>query len=245
MSTRSPFSLRPHLLVVLALALAGWLAGSSGLDEAIAETLFDPAIGDFPARRSGVLETVGHRLAKSAVWIVWFVLVAAAVASHRLERLAPARRALWAAAIAMALGPALVATLKLFTGPRCPWDLIEFGGHGRQVADWFVGRAEAGHCFPSGHASGGFSLIAFHFAGLALGDARLRRAGLWAGLVLGTAFGTIRTAQGAHFLSHNLWAAAVVWAVALAVFAIAFREPAAVRAAVPAARDRDHPERSA
>jgi membrane-associated PAP2 superfamily phosphatase len=245
MQNRRPFSLRPQLFVVLALALAGWMAGASGLDAAIAQALFDPAMADFPAHRSAVLETVGHHLAKSAVWIVWFVLVGAAIASHRVERLAPARRALWAAVIAMALGPATVATLKLFTGPRCPWDLVEFGGHGRQVAEWFVGRAEAGHCFPAGHAAGGFSLIALHFAGLATGDARLRRTGLWAGIACGIAFGAVRMVQGAHFLSHNLWAAAVVWAVAAAVFAIAFRAPAAAEPAAAQPRRPRAPERSA
>lgn len=233
MNAPRPFAASPQVAVVLAFVLAAWLSDVTGLDHAIASAAFDPAVADFPARRWPGLELFGHRLAKSAIWVVWFVVLGAAIASHRLAGLAPAQRALWSAVVAMALGPAVVASLKLVTGPRCPWDLIEFGGHAQAATAWFVGAADAGRCFPSGHASGGFALIALYFAGLAIGDARLRRVGLWAGLVAGFVFGGIRIVQGAHFLSHNLWSAAVVWAVATAVFAFALRGRATASAAVP------------
>lgn len=71
---------------------------------------------------------------------------------------------------------------------------------------------------PSGHAAGGFSLIALHLAGIASGDRRLRALGLWTAVLAGSAFGLVRMAQGAHFLSHNLWAAAIDWAAATLVF---------------------------
>lgn len=125
-------------------------------------------------------------------------------------------------AIAFALGPLVVALLKSVTGPRCPWDLIEFGGAWQPTADLFTGPSGAGHCFPSGHASGGYALLSLYFAGVALGEACLSRLGLWLGLIAGTVYGAVRIAQGAHFLSHNLSAAAVVWAVAALVFAIAY-----------------------
>jgi membrane-associated PAP2 superfamily phosphatase len=227
----SSFVLR-HVAVVLGLAVLGLVAEASGLDRALAVAVFDPVRGVFPARDWAWLELVGHRLAKSAVWLAWFALLATAVASHRLPALAPRRRALWAATGAMALGPALVAGLKMVTGPRCPWDLEAFGGHAQAATAWLVGTADAGRCFPSGHASGGFSLVALYFAGLALGDARLRRIGLWLGLGVGAAFGAIRMVQGAHFLSHNLWAAAVCWAAAAGVFALALPASADGRHAV-------------
>ena len=182
-----------------------------------------------------MLELLGHRLAKSAVWIVWFVVLGAAIASHRVAAIAPYRRVLWATVAAIALGPLLVSLLKGVTGPRCPWDLVEFGGQSPPSAALFVRPAQAGRCFPSGHASGGYALFALYFAGAALGAARLRWVGLCLGLAAGTAFGAVRIVQGAHFLSHNLWSAAVAWGAAALVFAIAF-PPRRGRRTAPQAR---------
>jgi membrane-associated PAP2 superfamily phosphatase len=220
-----------HLLVAGALVVLALASAASGFDDTIARAAFDPATGAFPARASAMLELVGHRLAKSAVWIVWFVVLGAAIASHRVATLAPYRRVLWATAAAIALGPLLVSVLKVVTGPRCPWDLVEFGGQWPPSDALFVRPAQAGRCFPSGHASGGYALLALYFAGAALGAARLRWAGLFLGLAAGTAFGAVRIVQGAHFLSHNLWSAAVAWAAAALVFAIAFPPQRARRTA--------------
>jgi membrane-associated PAP2 superfamily phosphatase len=215
----------PHarpLLVAGVLAALAIASAASGLDEAIARAAFDPASGEFPGRHSAMLELLGHRVAKSAIWIVWFVLLGSSIASHRVAALGPYRRVLWTATAALALGPLLVSTLKLVTGPRCPWDLAEFGGQWPHAHALFVRTADAGRCFPSGHASGGYALFAAHFAGTALGVARLRVAGLWLGGLAGTAYGAVRIVQGAHFLSHNLWAAAVAWSAAALVFAVAY-----------------------
>jgi membrane-associated PAP2 superfamily phosphatase len=186
----------------------------------IARAFFDPVAGVFPARGSVALEIVGHRLGKSLVWAIWLLMLAAAVTAPRIGVPAVRRRVLWTTIAAMALGPAVVSTLKLFTGPRCPWDLKTFGGFAEPATALLVSTGEAGRCFPAGHASGGFSLFALYFAGIALGDTRLRRIGLWAGLVAGIGFSMVRMVQGAHFLSHNLWAAAVDWTLAMMVFAV-------------------------
>jgi membrane-associated PAP2 superfamily phosphatase len=206
----------------------------TGLDDAIAHAAYDAATGTFPARDAALLELVGHRLAKSALWVVWSVLLAASLAAARLTALAPYRRALWATTVAFALGPLVVSVLKSVTGPRCPWDLIEFGGAWPPALEVLTGTTGAGRCFPSGHASGGYALLSVHFAGTALGDARLRAGGLWLGLVAGTALGAVRVVQGAHFLSHNLWSAAVAWTVAALVFAIAYPPCRAAPGAPPA-----------
>ncbi|RPH44744.1 MAG: phosphatase PAP2 family protein [Burkholderiales bacterium] len=219
--------LRTHLLVATLIATLAWGADASGLDHLLASAAFDPELGTFPARASASLELFGHRLAKSAVWLVWFGLLATALASLRLTALEPWRRVLWATTGAMAAGPAVVTLLKGVTGPRCPWDLVAFGGQASVATAWLVDRAEAGRCFPGGHASGGFSLLALYFAGVAVGAPRLRAAGLAAGLGAGLAFSAVRMLQGAHFLSHNLWAAFVVWTVAVAVFAIVYPGPPA------------------
>lgn len=214
-----PQPLSAHLLLVpLALALAATASMRLGLDERLAALFFEPATQAFPWRAGLVLELIGHRLAKSVVWAAWLVLVAAAAIAPRIERLAPHRAVLWTAVAAMAAGPALVVALKHVTAYHCPWDLKAFGGNADTADAIFVRPAQAGRCFPSGHAAGGFSLVALHLAGIACDDRRLRAAGLWTAVLAGSVFGLVRMTQGAHFLSHNLWAAAIDWTAATLVF---------------------------
>ena len=214
------FLLLHALLVPGALALAAASAQRGGLDQHLAAAFFDPAAGAFPARASMPLEVLGHRLAKSAVLLLWFTLLACALASSALRsRFDRVRAVLWATVGAMALGPAIVVVLKGLNSHHCPWGLRDYGGLARFAADWFVPASEAGHCFPSGHAAAGFSLVGLSFAGRVLGHPGLARWGLAAALAAGVLFSAIRMAQGAHFLSHNLWAAAIDWFAAALVFA--------------------------
>ena len=113
----------------------------------------------------------------------------------------------------LTLAPATVTLLKSVNPRSCPYDLAEYGGYAPRLRLFEAAPpgATSGHCFPGGHASAGFCLLAFYFAGRALGNRRLMRAGLWGGLAAGLAFGLARIAQGAHFLSHNLWSGLVCW----------------------------------
>jgi membrane-associated PAP2 superfamily phosphatase len=113
-----------------------------------------------------------------------------------------------------------VVLLKAFSARQCPWNLQEYGGFAPHFAlfDAVPHGAAPGHCFPSGHASTGFCLLAFYFAGLALDNRRLARVGLWGSLAAGMILGMGRVAQGAHFFSHNLWSALVCWLVILALY---------------------------
>jgi membrane-associated PAP2 superfamily phosphatase len=205
------FFLLHVLLIPGGLVLVALVARYCGLDALITTAFFDPISGTFPARTSSALETLGHRFAKSAVLALWLTLLAAALAAPFLGRLACHRATLWTAAAAMALGPTVVATLKNVNAYHCPWDLKQYGGYADLVQDWFVSAADIGRCFPGGHAAGGFCLVAIAFAGLASGDRRLSLIGLVSALVAGSAFSAVRIVQGAHFLSHNLFSAAIDW----------------------------------
>ncbi|MCX8113653.1 MAG: phosphatase PAP2 family protein [Burkholderiaceae bacterium] len=215
----SRFLLVHALLVPGALALAATLARQSGIDRSVADFFFDAARGGFPAHDWTWLELIGHRIAKSAAWAVWLAVLAAAFASLRVDRLAAYRGVLWTTVVAMAAGPLIVVGLKNINAHPCPWDLKQYGGFADDAAAWFVPAAQAGRCFPSGHAAGGFSMLALYFAGYAANDRRLMHAGLAIGLAAGFLFSAVRIAQGAHFVSHNLWSAAVVWFAAALVFA--------------------------
>ncbi|GAP35215.1 phosphatase PAP2 family protein [Piscinibacter sakaiensis] len=208
-----------HLLAIpLAFATAATLLRQSGLDTALSARFFDPASGHFLVSGSGWAEAIGHRALKSAVLALWLLLIAAAVAARWLPALRPHQRLLWTTVAAMGLGPALVTVLKDINSHACPWDLVQFGGSAEPSARWFVPRIEAGRCFPSGHAAAGFSLVAPALALQVLGRRRLAHGAFALTLVAGAVFGGVRLVQGAHFMSHNLWSAAVDWFVAALVF---------------------------
>ena len=203
----------PALLIA-----AATVSHLAGLDHALSDRFFDSGIGVFTLRTDPMLELVGHQLAKSAVLTAWFALLAAALASHRLDLLRPWRAVLWTTVAAMALGPVVVVAMKSFTAFPCPWSLQRYGGFAAEALTWFATPATAGHCFPAGHSAGGFSLFAGVFAALATGRPRLARIAFWIALATGVAFSGVRIVQGAHFLSHALWAAAIDWFAAALVF---------------------------
>lgn len=218
-SAASRFLLTHALLIPALLVLAATFARLSGVDRSVADFFFDPVRGGFPAHDWPLLELLGHRIAKSAAWAAWLALLAAAIASHWIDRLAAYRGVLWTTVVAMAAGPLIVVGLKHVNSHPCPWDLKQYGGYADDADAWFVSAAQAGRCFPSGHAAGGFSLLALYFAGKTTNDRRLQYAGLAIGLAAGLVFSAVRVVQGAHFVSHNLSSAAVVWCSAALVFA--------------------------
>jgi membrane-associated PAP2 superfamily phosphatase len=206
--------LPPLILVALAL-----YAHVGGLDRAIADATYDAASGRFPWRESGAMELLGHRLMRSLATGAWVALALATLATVLVRRLHAWRRLLVATTLAMALGPAIVVVLKSFTAFPCPWSLARYGGVAAEASRWFTTPAAAGHCFPAGHAAGGFSLLALAFGLAAAGRRRPASIMLAVALAFGTVAAAVRTLQGAHFLSHSLWSAAIDWWVAAAIIA--------------------------
>jgi len=135
--------------------------------------------------------------------------------------------------LSMLLATLLVGGLKAVTNVDCPWDLAGFGGHQPYVA-LFADRPDAlsrAQCFPGAHASSGFALACFYFAWRDR-SIRMARWMLAAAIAIGVAFSIGQEARGAHFLSHDLSSAAIVWFVQLGVYAAWQRRKA--QAAAPA-----------
>jgi membrane-associated PAP2 superfamily phosphatase len=155
----------------------------------------------------------------------WFVRAVAAMAistwalSFTTARARHWRRPAGFVALCMLSSMGIVGALKAVTNVDCPWDLAGFGGHNPYVAllaDRADGLARS-RCFPGAHSSSAFSLSCFYFLWRDR-SARLARWGLIAGIGLGIVFSIGQEARGAHFLSHDLASAAVVWCVLLALY---------------------------
>lgn len=211
-----------HLGLPLLLGLLLWqVYPATGLDDLIEHWYYDPAARAFPLR-DGVWLTVGaHSGLKMLVIAVGLAAFFAWLASFfelglRFER----RRLGWIWG-AIALASAAISLLKQGSIHHCPWDIADYGGYAPHLAlfDSLPAGIKAGRCFPGGHASGGFALMALYF-GLRDERPRAARAALLGALALGWVMGWAQTMRGAHFLSHTLWSAWIVWLVLLAAYLV-------------------------
>jgi membrane-associated PAP2 superfamily phosphatase len=160
--------------------------------------------------------------------------------SFASARVRPWRRMAGFITLSMLLSTGVVGGLKEITNVDCPWDLVGYGGIQPYIT-LFGDRPDAlarGQCFPGAHASSGFALMCFYFA-LRDRSRRLARFALAGAIAVGIAFSIGQEARGAHFLSHDLTSAAIVWFVLLGVYALLpplgrhSRNPAPLRADSP------------
>lgn len=214
-----PFALMALLLVL----------DPTELDFSLTRLFYAPESG-FVGRHSYWLENILHNRAKQAVIVLAALALAGFLASLLTPWLRAWRRQLGYLLLAMTLSTSIVTPLKSVTAVHCPWSLSEFGGdqiHTPLLAPR-APTSKPGRCWPGGHASAGFSLLALYFA---LRDRRPRaaRIALGVALGLGTLFSVGRTMQGAHFMSHNVWTLLFDWTIcALCYRWILYRAPATV-----------------
>jgi membrane-associated PAP2 superfamily phosphatase len=204
-------------IAVLLLALE-----ATSVDAIVSAWFFDPVAGAFPLRYNSFLEVVAHQWTKQLVIAIACSVIALFLLSFVLEDLKPRRPLLLFLALALTLAPLAVALLKAASARHCPWSIREYGGFALHLSlfDAVPPDFAPGHCFPAGHASTGFCLMAFYFAGRALGRPRFALLGLYGGMASGLALGMGRVAQGAHYVSHVLWSGLVCWIVITMLYAV-------------------------
>jgi membrane-associated PAP2 superfamily phosphatase len=211
-------------------AAAGLLAlDRTHIDIALTARFYDPVTRAFPLRTTFLFDTVLHHWTKYVVISIACLAWGGYFLTHALPALRRHRRELLFLGLALALAPAAVSLLKLVSDRHCPWDVDTFGGFASYLAllDVTPAGLTPGHCFPAGHASTGFCLMAFYFIGWSAHRPALAWTGLAAGLIAGLGLGLGRVVQGAHFLSHVLWSGIVCWIVLVALHTLILR-PAAV-----------------
>ena len=207
------FDFRLGLGIPLALMVLLLVIDPSGVDFALAHRFYEPGLG-FIGRHNFWLEDILHDRAKQAVIVLGVLAIAGFLLSLLLVKWRAWCRPLGYLVLSLAISTSIVTPLKKLTAIQCPWSLSEFGGS--EAFSPLLGERAAtgnpGRCWPGGHASAGFSLIALFFA---LRDRRPRtaRIALVVALGLGTLFSIGRMMQGAHFLSHNLWTLLFDWLI--------------------------------
>lgn len=213
MILRQPFNFKYALSIPLLLMAGLLMFEPHALDLGLARLMYVPNSG-FIGAKSFFLEDVLHDRAKQVVIVFGVLAIAGFVLSFVLQRLRVWRGRLGYVVLALGISTALVTPLKTLTAVQCPWSLQEFGGQElySSVFEWQPATAKPGRCWPGGHASAGFSLMALFFA---LRDIKPRTAKvcLIFAITLGTVFSLGRMLQGAHFFSHNLWTFLFDWLI--------------------------------
>lgn len=210
--------------------LFGLLAAATaftGVDEALARAwAFDAASGHFIGVGAGRwwAKDLLHADGGLLIRVLDSALVLSFGLSFFFASLRSWRRPLGFLVLSIALGAGAVGLLKESTNVDCPWSLTEFGGTMPYV-HLFADRPDSlppARCFPGGHSSSGFALLALYFPLLGR-RRRTARAVLATALLVGGAFALGQEARGAHFFSHDLWSAAIVWFASLWVYAVVYR----------------------
>ncbi len=187
-----PWHLTTPVLAGLLLALTTHF---TSLDIEFTRLFYDPDAGLFPMRHSFLMETVLHEWARYlTIGFAMLTLVAAAALPCK-----KAKRAALFTFVSMACTCTLIALIKHESTISCPWDLEQFGGNGT-----------GGQCWPSGHASVGFSLFAVCFAARWSGYSSPKIT-FWLAALFGVILTLSQTVRGAHFLSHGLWTGVLIW----------------------------------
>jgi membrane-associated PAP2 superfamily phosphatase len=207
-----------------------WISRNGTIDFWLAQQFFDPASHSFPLKNAHYLVLFGHTLLKYLTSLGLIVIIALAVGSNWISVLRPWRRALVTFCVMALCSALLIVALKENSVHACPWDLAVYGGDAQwyPLFDRVATGIKLGRCWPGGHASGGFAIIAGYFA-LREQQPKWARRILVLGLLLGTVMGAVQTVRGAHFLSHNLWTLWLVWATCLAIDAMIRLAPLALR----------------
>ena len=189
-------------------------------------------------RHAFLTDAVIHVAGRDLSMVAWLMVVAAWLFARTRAGLQDWRGPLAYLAVSTLLATAVVAWIKSWSNMDCPWDLLRYGGERPYVG--LLGLRPVGlsrgACFPAGHASAGYAWLGLYFFFRAIRP-RLRWIGLFAGAMAGLVFGVSQQLRGAHFLSHDVWTAALCWMVAfgLSLLPWARQVPAGSSPDLPAA----------
>lgn len=186
---------------------------------------FNPSTRQFVGAGTGAwwAKTLLHTDFGAAIRAFGALLAVAFALSSLNLHWRPWRRPLAYLLLAGGLAVGLTGSLRAASNVDCPWSLKDFNGNRPYVA-LFSDRPDTlprARCFPGAHSASGFALFSFYFL-----YARRSRVGALAGLGVALGIGGLfafgQEARGAHFLSHDLWSAAIAWFTCLAVYWLVF-----------------------
>ena len=117
------------------------------------------------------------------------------------------------------LVPSIIGFLKDITNTPCPCNIVYFNGTypDKKVFDSypkdFVQKSKV-KCWPAGHSSGGFALMALFFL---FKTPKNQKKALFVALIIGWSMGTYKMLLGDHFFSHTIITMLMAWLIILII----------------------------
>jgi len=218
MTMRAPMgSAAAHVwLPLVVFVAAAVLLEATRIDVWLADLIYRMEGGTWALRRDPIVRDVLHNEANRVISVFYALLLITCAASFFVDRLAAYRWGLVYLVVAIAGSTLLVALLKDVTRVNCPWSVDRYGGDVAYLPTLreIIAHGPKVRCFPSGHASSGFALFAFYFFSRMYAPA-LRWYAFGLATVVGLTFGIAQQLRGAHYVSHDVWAMAICWFVAV------------------------------
>ncbi|MGE5548280.1 MAG: phosphatase PAP2 family protein [Solirubrobacterales bacterium] len=188
------------------------------IDLTVSAWFYDPALKGFPARTTPFGEWVRKDMPPYLFAVAGLVVALWAAGEWRRKPIWGVTRRVGAyVVLTLALGPGLVVNLLLkdsWGRPR-PSTIAEFGGANHYVRPLFLSDQCDTNCsFASGHGALGFWPVALAL----LAPPRWRPWALAAAAAFGVMVGTVRIAQGGHFLSDVAFAAYITIGISVWLF---------------------------
>lgn len=115
--------------------------------------------------------------------------------------------------------PFMIGSLKAISNTPCPCNIVYFNGTYPDIKVFdsypkdFIQTSKA-KCWPAGHASGGFALMALFFL---FKNPINQKLALGAALIVGWSMGTYKMLLGDHFLSHTIITMLMAWLIILLI----------------------------
>ena len=219
MQDRSQFLLKQSLLLAFALViLCSFFSIGGRLDLKLIAPFVD-LIGHFPLKNHWALAQLNHRYVKNILILVYLSFLLGWLASFKFQAWQTRRWEFGYYFGMVVISTVLIGILKSQSAHACPWNMAIAGPQGMS---WNF-SATAGHCFPGGHASSGFALMAGYF--VYRGSNRPRAYFLlFSASILGLAMGWAQMMRGAHFFSHNLWTGWIIWCLNVIAYALFYHK---------------------
>lgn len=197
--------MRAGSIIVTALLAIAAVVQMSAIDIWLSDSVYDFALNHWMIdHSSSIWRPFLYEGPKVLIIAFGLVIIATVARPEWLPLLGFSRREAIFLFLCLAAVPAVVGVVREYSGVSCPRVLQQYGGQienrfGQVEFSRFFDGEQTGKCWPSGHASGGFALLALSFL------CRSRRTRLaFTALAIGTgaAMGAYQVFRGAHFASH-------------------------------------------
>ena len=115
--------------------------------------------------------------------------------------------------------PVIIGSLKAISNTPCPCNIVNFNGTYPETKVFdsypkgFIQTSKA-KCWPAGHASGGFALMALFFL---FKTPKNQKRALVVALVIAWSMGLYKMLLGDHFLSHTIITMIMAWLIILII----------------------------